>query len=87
MHSSHIQFFNFGDSKNLFGLVASFINFRKCRTIIPLSFLKKFKTVAISFPVVFMDLSMARAKIGCVNYAHFPKSGHICDCLCENPPC
>ena len=31
--------------------------------------------ISIPFPVVFMILQMS--KIGCVNYAHFPKSGHI----------
>ena len=30
--------------------------------------------ICISFLVVFMDLQMS--KIECVNYAHFPKSGH-----------
>ena len=31
--------------------------------------------ICIPFPVGFVDLQMS--KIGCVNYARFPKSGHI----------
>ena len=31
--------------------------------------------ICIPFPVVFIDLEMS--KIGCVNYARFPKSSHI----------
>ena len=36
---------------------------------------KSFKSLYVPFLVVFMDLQMS--KIGCVNYACFPKSGHI----------
>ena len=32
--------------------------------------------ICIPLPVVVMDLQMS--KIGCTNYAHFPKFGHIC---------
>ena len=31
--------------------------------------------ICVPFSVFFMNLQMS--KIGCVNYAHFPKSGHI----------
>ena len=40
MHSSHIQFFNFGDSQNLFGMMDRCETFTDCRTTMPLSFLK-----------------------------------------------
>ena len=35
--------------------------------------------ICISFPVAFMNLQMSI--IGCVNYAHFPKSSHIIICM------
>ena len=40
VHSSHIQFFNFGESQNLFGMMDRCKTFTDCRTTIPLSFLK-----------------------------------------------
>ena len=73
VHCLYIQFFNFSNSYYLFRRTDRCETFRNCRTNIPLSFLK----VSIFTPllVVFMDLRMS--KIGCVNYARFPKSGHI----------
>ena len=40
VHSSHIQFFKFGDSYNLLGMLDRYETFRDCRTTIPLCFLK-----------------------------------------------
>ena len=36
VHNSHIQFFNFGDSYNLFGMTDKCETFRDCTTTIPL---------------------------------------------------
>ena len=47
--------------------------FRSCKVTIPVLILQIF--VLMLFLPDFMNLGMN--KIGCVNYAHFPKSGYI----------
>ena len=49
VHSSHIQFFNFGDSQNLLGMTDISETFRNCRTPIPLSALKVSNLYTIHF--------------------------------------
>ena len=51
MYCSHIQFFNFSDSKNLFGMTDRCETFRDFRTTIPLSSLKvsNLYTIACDF--------------------------------------
>ena len=46
-----------------------------CRTT-SYSFVISEILIYVPFPVAFTDLQML--KIGCVNYAHFPISGHNC---------
>ena len=52
------------------------IDVKLFRIVEPLFFYHPWRSqVCIPFGVVIMDLQMS--KIKCVNYAHFPKSGHI----------
>ena len=70
--SLHVQFLTFSKSSRnirdvkLAGIVETLFLYHPWR----------FQTF-ITFPMIFMDPQMS--KIGCVNYAHFPKSSHTFD--------
>ena len=73
MHSSHIQFCSFGDSKKPQGMVFRYETFRNDKGIVVLQSVKVSHLSII--PNRFCE--SPKLKIGCMNYARFPKSGHI----------
>ena len=72
MHSSHIQFFNFEDPYNLLGMTDRLDTCRVYRATIPLSLVQ----ISDLYMVPTRFSESLNEKIGCVNYAHFPKSSH-----------
>ena len=77
MHSSHIQFFNFGDSQNLFGMMDRCKTFTNCRTTIPLLFLKVSHLNTI--PCGFYESPNEQNRM--CELCTFSKSGHIYACI------
>ena len=73
-YSLCIQFFNFGDLHYLFGMTCTCTAFRDYRYTISLLFLK----VSMLYNIPCDFYGSLNEQIGCVNYARFPKSGHIC---------
>ena len=73
VHSSHIQFSTLVTHKNYLKYQ---IDVKLSGIVEPLFLYHSWKfQICIPFHVVFVDLQMH--KIGCVNYAQFPNSGHI----------